>query len=201
MIQHDQDMRYILVTRLNKGMKFGEALEQAVKDINSERDKKDVPPPRSLAERHDRRSRSRKRQGAQDQVRHQASSSGKGKGWDTAGLHTTTEKGQEICLNWNSMKARYRFHCGRAHMCQRCLGQHLLHMCGTGKHQEAVGTGGGTAHQWEIYKRGKICRGSGFAPTLGSPHRGGLALGQPANPFFLTDGEGEGSAVCQGDLL
>ena len=59
---------------------------------------------------------------------------GKGKGGkNKSGLLSQTPDGRQICYRWNSMKERCRFNCGRLHICQRCMGQHPVHMCTEGK--------------------------------------------------------------------
>eukprot|EP00435_Cladocopium_sp_Y103_P015048 s2358_g3.t1 len=144
MLAYDRQVRGALASKVKKGAKFNEALSQAMLETEKLQDV-DKPAKSSRSkEEHHNRSRSPQRDRARNKDVKQAPGPGKGTGkshQSGKGLHTTTPKEQAICLNWNSMKARCRWKCGRAHVCQRCLGPHPLHMCGTGNERRAEAGG------------------------------------------------------------
>eukprot|EP00435_Cladocopium_sp_Y103_P036639 s3276_g9.t1 len=119
MMDYDKKVRSAMVHGLNLGSQLKVALAEAVQAV----DQGQSLGREQSGKRPENRQRSRSRRSEKGaQRRRNLKSTDKGKGYGKQrdkGLHTTTEEGQPICLNWNSM----------AHVCQRCLGPHPLHMC------------------------------------------------------------------------
>ena len=55
-------------------------------------------------------------------------------------LHDRTPDGRQICWRRNNPRERFRFNCGRLHVCQACFGPHPVHACdGSGKPKDTSG--------------------------------------------------------------
>ena len=78
---------------------------------------------------------------------------GKNKGKGRGGLFSLTPDGRQICYAYNSQYERCNGSCGRAHVCQMCMGPHPLHMHAS-ETKKTEGGGTGTtppaSTKWEV---------------------------------------------------
>lgn len=164
-LSYEHQIRKEVTKKMNEGTTMKTALEQARKDVNIKERYFITPASMNALTALGQENRSRSPRGYSHrwesnqrwdhgQWQDGGDRKGKGKGKtkhkgkrDYSDLHSKTPDGREICYKWNSMKERCRFKCGRVHVCQRCLGDHPLHMCKGGKDQgkDTAGTGAGGA--------------------------------------------------------
>ena len=151
-LSYEHQIRKEVTKKMNEGHAMKAALESARKDITVKERYFHTPASMNAltAMGGAGRSRSPRRTPPwqprwHEEDRHKGKGNRKGKGkHDLGNLHSKTPDGREICYRWNSMKERCRFKCGRVHVCQRCLGDHPLHMCKSGKGEGKDTTGAGT---------------------------------------------------------
>ena len=136
-LSYEHQIRKEMVKKVNTGVKLSEALLLCRKDVAiKERYFLTPAAMNALTSMQKGRSRSPKpdrreggSSGSYEKNWNASRNKGKGKGKGKDQLHSVTPDGRQICFKWNSMKDRCRFKCGRLHVCQRCFGNHPVHMC------------------------------------------------------------------------
>ncbi|CAE7216749.1 unnamed protein product [Symbiodinium natans] len=131
-VAYEYQLRKHVTKLLNAGQTLVAALETSMADPVLKERYFVTPSAFRLAELatvgNSRRERSRSRRVRRDLGLTRAFGKGQSKG-KFAALKRLTEDGQQICFAFNNPHEKCRGKCGRAHVCQLCLGKHPMHAC------------------------------------------------------------------------
>ncbi len=135
LLSYEFQVRKEMAAAMNRGFPLPKALKEAMEN-RVVKERYFTTPLALAALRPRRRSRTPTRE-PRSKGRGRKGSKGRGRGKEKDGLHSQTPDGKGICYRYNNAKEKCRGPCRFAHVCRKCLGQHLLHMCPDGKDKGA----------------------------------------------------------------